>query len=277
MGRWATPHADGSTAHAPLSAGRLAYDAAVALECAFVVGMGEVGRRLASALAAAGAEVVPVTRDAGWDAVRADPRSPLLLCVREEALAPLLERLRGTDPARLVLVQNGWIRPLLGGIEGCTRGLIWFTSKGEFFRVLRASPFAGPLAAPLAAALEAGGIAASAVGPATFDALDAEKMGFNCVVGLPLAVHGVTLGEYLDRHRAEAEALFAESVGTCARALGVAADPGWWPAFLEVCEPLGWVRAASAKALEFRSGAVLRLAREQDVAVPVTERLLAAL
>lgn len=239
--------------------------------------MGEVGRRLASALAATGVEVVPVTRDAGWDAVRADPRSPLLLCVREEALPPLLDRLRGTDPARLVLVQNGWIRPLLAGLEGCTRGLVWFTSKGEFFRVLRPSPFAGPLAAPLAAALEAGGIAAAAVPPAAFGALDAEKMGFNCVVGLPLAVHGLALGEYLDRHGAEAEALFAESAGTCARALGAAADPEWWPTFLRACEPLGWVRASAAKALEYRSGAVLRLAREQGVAVPVTERLLAAL
>jgi ketopantoate reductase len=243
-------------------------------ERAFVVGMGEVGRRLGSALGAAGVEVVPVTRDVGWDAL--DAGSPLLLCVREEALPPLLERLRGTDPARLVLVQNGWIRPLLGGIEGCTRGLIWFTSKGEFFRVLRASPFRGPLAAPLAAALGAGGIAAAAVSPAAFDALDAEKMGFNCVVGLPLAVHGVALGEYLERHAAEAEALFRESTETCARALGVAADPEWWPAFLAACAPLGWVRASAAKALEYRSGAVLRLARAQGVAVPATERLLSA-
>ena len=32
-----------------------------------------------------------------------------------------------------------------------TRGLIWFTSKGEFFEVLRESPFHGPCAAELAA------------------------------------------------------------------------------------------------------------------------------
>jgi ketopantoate reductase len=36
------------------------------------------------------------------------------------------------------------------------------------------------------------------------------------------------------------------------------------------------VRAASAKALEFRNGAVLRLADDLGIGVPVTARLLAA-
>jgi hypothetical protein len=62
----------------------------------------------------------------------------------------------------------------------------------------------------------------------------------------------------------------------CARSLGVAADPGWWAAFRRVVEPLAWVKASAAKALEYRSGAVARLARELDIEVPVTARLLAA-
>jgi hypothetical protein len=70
--------------------------------------------------------------------------------------------------------------------------------------------------------------------------------------------------------------LFRESVDVCARALCVAAEPAWWDDFRRAVEPLGWVRAAAAKALEYRSGAVARLARELGTAVPVTTRLLAA-
>jgi hypothetical protein len=200
----------------------------------------------------------------------------VLVCVREETLDDFLPRVTGIGPARLAFVQNGWIRPLLGGLPGATRGLIWFTSKGEFFRELRPSLFGGPLAEMLAAALGRGGLTAMAIGDAGFRAAEAEKMGFNCVVGLPLAVHGLTLGDYLERRAGEAEALFRESVDVCARSLGVQADPAWWDEFRRAVEPLAWVKAGAAKALEFRSGAVARLARELNVAVPVTARLLAA-
>jgi len=241
-----------------------------------VIGMGETGRRLAAALSAAGVANVPVTRERGWEAALADPRSVRLVCVREEALAVVLARLEATPPQRVALVQNGWIRPALGRFAGCTRGLLWFTSKAEFFRVLRPSPFAGPAAGALAAALTAGGIAAEAVGTREFAAREAEKMGFNCVVGLPLAVHRLSLAEYLAQRPEEARALFEESVGAAAAALGVAVSPAWWPAFLAAAEPLGFVRSAAAKALEFRNGAVLRLARAAGLDAPVTERLLAA-
>lgn len=243
---------------------------------ALVIGMGEVGRRLARALRQAGVEIVPVTREAGWEAAAASTPEPRLVCVGEAQLPPVLERLREVSPSALVFVQNGWVRDHLAGAGGATRGLIWFMSKGDFFRVLRASPFSGPLAAPLAAALEAGGIAAVAIDEPAFRSAEAEKMGFNCLVGLPLAVHRVSLAEYLQRHHAEAEALFEEATTVTARALGVAPSPAWWPEMLRLAEPLGWVRSAAPKALEHRNAAVLALARQLGVAVPVTERLLAA-
>ena len=241
-----------------------------------VIGMGEVGRRLAAALSGSGHEVVAVTRDSGCGEALADSAGLLLVCVREEALAGVLARLEGISPERVVLVQNGWIRPLLGRFGAATRALIWFTSKGEFFRVLRPSIVCGPAAPPLAAVLGHAGIAAEAAPAEAFAGAEAEKMGFNCVVGLPLAVHRVTLGDYLAHHGEEAHQLFSESVAAPARALGVPASREWWPAFLDVARPLGWVRATGAKALEFRSGAVLRLAREHGLSAPVTERLLAA-
>ncbi|MBZ5588036.1 MAG: hypothetical protein LAO05_05680 [Acidobacteriia bacterium] len=242
----------------------------------FVVGLGEVGRRLAGALTASGTDVAPVTRQGGWEHLSGDREAPVLVCVREEALSDTVSRLRNVAAERLVFVQNGWIRPLLGGVQGCSRGLIWFTSKGEFFRVLRASVFSGPAAPAVADALKRGGIAAAAIGTEAFAGAEAEKMGFNCVVGLPLAVHALSLGEYLDRNAAEAEAVFSEAAGVTARALGVTPSNDWWPEFLRVAKPLGWVRSAAPKALEFRNGAVARLARERGERTPANERLLKA-
>jgi hypothetical protein len=242
----------------------------------FIVGMGEVGRRLSEALAAAGVETRAVTRASGWDEALDASDGVLAVCVREEALPEVLERLHDVNPRRLVFVQNGWIRPLLAGFSGCTRGLVWFTSKGEFFTALRLSVFCGPVAVFLAEALARGGIPSGAVGEAAFAAAEAEKMGFNCVVGLPLAVHAVSLSEYLAEHREEAEAVFTEAVRATAAALGTGPPPGAWEAFMESAVPIGWVRAATAKALAYRNGAVVRLARDCGLRAPVNEGLLAA-
>lgn len=240
----------------------------------FIIGMGEVGRRLAGALAAAGVKTVPVTRQSGWEEAVADPDGVLLVCVREEALDEVLPRLHGVGPKRLAFVQNGWVRPLLAEFKGFTRGLVWFTSKGEFFRVLRSSIFSGARAKFLASALERGGIPSVAVGEDAFATAEAEKMGFNCVVGLPLALHRVGLSEYLERHREEAQAVFTEATSVTARAMGATASRGWWDDFVRVSEPIGWVRVSAAKALEYRNGAVVRLARELGLAAPANEHLL---
>ena len=244
------------------------------LEPIHIIGPGEVGRRLARALRASGSEVVEVTRREGWDRAAHDPDGVRLVCVREEDLSAVLDALEGVPRGSIVCVQNGWIRPVLSDAPDVTLGLIWFTSKGDFFRILRPSPFHGPHGAEIAARLTAGGVPATSVDSTEFAELEADKMGFNCIVGLPLAIHGVTLERYLGDSDDEAHALFEESVTTCARALGVTADPEWWRAFRTSARPLGWIRTTVAKALEFRNGAVARLARRHGIAVPVTERLL---
>ena len=241
-----------------------------------MIGMGEVGRRLAGALERAGVDVVRVMRAAGWEQTLSADAGARIVCVGETQLAAVVERLRSVPPESLVFVQNGWIRPDLAAVAGHTRGLVWFTSKGEFFRSLRPSLFAGPLAVDMAAVLSAGGIAAEALDDAAFRAAEAEKMGFNCVVGLPLAVHGITLAEYVTRHPAEARAVFDEAAAVTARALGVAADPGWWADFLLAAEPLGWVKSGAPKALAYRNGAVVALARRLGLDAPINLRLLAA-
>ncbi len=242
----------------------------------YVIGMGEVGSRLAGALETAGTEVVPVTRDSGWNAVLRDDGAVRLACVREEALPEVLERLRPVPGHRIALVQNGWIRPLVENLDGVTRGLIWFTAKGDFFRVLRPSPFGGPLADALATRLSAGGIPATAVDRPAFDREDAEKMGFNCVVGLPLAVHGESLGDYLANRRPEAREVFDEAVAVSALAAGTEPDAAAWSRFLDLTRPLHWVRTSAAKALEYRNGAIVRLADRLGADAPANRRLLAA-
>ena len=246
-----------------------------ALPTVYIIGMGEVGARLERGLRRSGVETAAVTRSNGWAEALADSDGLYVVCVREQDLAEVLGYLNGVQGDRIALLQNGWIRPLLHNFPGVTRGLIWFTAKGEFFTVLRASPFSGPLAGPLADALTAGGLPSEAVDEDVFDRLDADKMGFNCVVGLPLAVHGLSLSEYLESRREEAHAVFDEAITVCARALGTAADSHAWENFLLSAQPLGWVRVANAKALEFRNGAIVELARRQGGEAPVNTRLMA--
>jgi ketopantoate reductase len=239
-----------------------------------VIGMGEVGRRLAGALQRAGIAALPVTRTEGWDEAREDRKGLCLVCVREEALAEVLDTLHGVPSERLVLVQNGWIRPLLHDLPNATRGLIWFTSKGEFFQILRPNFFSGPTAGDLSLALAAGGLPSEAVDTPLFDRLDADKMGFNCVVGLPLAVHGASLEEYLETFPEEAQAVFDEAVDACAAATGAEVDGDAWDAFRASAEHLGWVRVSEAKALDFRNRAVVALAAELGRQAPANSGLL---
>lgn len=246
----------------------------IALSRAYVVGMGQVGRRLAGALSRAGVQAIPVTRTRGWDEVRGDDQGACIVCVREESLAEVLDTLHNLPSERLVLVQNGWIRPLIHDLPDVTRGLIWFTSKNEFFQILRPNPFSGRLAGDLALALAAGGLPSEAVDHETFDRLDADKMGFNCVVGLPLAFHGLTLAEYMDDHASEARAVFDEAVAACSAAAGATPRPDGWDALCESAGHLGWLRVAAAKALDFRNGAVVALAASLGSSAPVNAELL---
>lgn len=238
--------------------------------------MGEVGRRLQGALERARWSVGAVTRSSGWDRAL-DPRDPCprIVAVREEQLQAVLDRFPATMRGKLVLVQNGFLEPVHGDLGAVTRGLVYFTSKGDFFKVLCPSPFHGAQATALAAALVEGGIAAS-----TLDDLDAflaamvVKGVWNAVVGLPLAVHGVDLATYLRDHRREFDALVTESALAAGKHYEVAVDPrSAADTILETTRELGWVRGGK-KALPWRNGAIAWFGRTQDVETPVNDRLL---
>jgi len=247
----------------------------------FVIGMGEVGRRLVAALDAAGATPRPVTRGAGWE-VALDPGDPAarVVAVREEDLAEVWRRFEPILRSRLVLVQNGFLEALVGGagaLAAAARGLIWFTAKGDFFRELMPSLFWGTAAEPVAAALARGGLAARVVSDrAEFRRELVLKGAWNAVVGLPLAAHGVDLATYRSAYAAELAALVGESCRAASAEYGIAVTGDEALARLDATTgELGWVRGGT-RALAFRNGAIARFGRRHGVPTPVTDRLLRA-
>ncbi len=243
-----------------------------------LIGPGEVGSRIGAALDSQGWRVNPVTRTRGWDRA-SDPgdRSPRLVAVREEDLSAVLARLGTELRDRTVLVQNGFLEAVHGDLGAVTRGLIYFTSKGEFFEVLCASPFFGPYGEPLARALSEAGLAAEAIDDRE-DYLRAmiAKGIWNVVVGLPLAVHRLDLGTYLASRHHEFRALVDESARAAAAAYECDVDPeAVATKIIETTERLGWV-GGGKKALPWRNGAIARFGRLHSIPTPINDGLLMA-
>lgn len=237
-----------------------------------VVGAGEVGRVF---VRCAGAANVKVLRR-GDEVADSAPHGPIVVAVREGDLAPLVEPLR-PFASRAVFVQNGHVDEVLAPLGGeVTRGLLWFTAKGEFFRALCPSVFHGPMAKTVADALEAGGVPAREESDREAFAREAVfKLAWNNVVGLPLAAHGVELAVYLATKGDEATAVVDETARVMGAHHRVAVDAGEAVAkLLATTTELGWMKGG-AKALEFRNGAVARIGRALGIATPVNDRLLA--
>lgn len=241
-----------------------------------IIGRGEVGRVFERAASQAGETVRLIVRGDRLSERLLD-QGPIIVAVREEDLEGVLESLRSACAERIVLVQNGDIDPLLVDVGRVTRGLLWFTAKGELFKVLAPSPFFGPLAPEIVDRLSRAGVAAEVLEDE--GALRREvvmKLAFNNVVGLPLAVHALSLGEYLAQRREEARAVVTETCAAMSAALGVHVDAdAAFARFLETTRELGSLRGGK-KALAFRNGAVVRWGRQHGIDVPVNRALLEA-
>ena len=239
-----------------------------------VLGAGEVGRVVLRAAEAAGLERRAIRR--GEPIGSALPTGPLVVAVRETDLAALIPELAPIAD-RTVFLQNGWIEPILAPLgPRVTVGLIWFTAKGPLFRVLAPSIFHGPLAGELVSLLRSGGIEAREEPDlAVFRREVAYKLSWNCVVGLPLAVSGLTLDAYLAAHEDEARAIAGEVAAVLTRELGVPVEGA--EAHARLLATIGGLGGATGgtKALELRNGAIARLGRVHGVPTPVNDRLLA--
>lgn len=243
-----------------------------------VIGLGDVGRRLLAALDHAGVPAQGVTRTSGWDAALAPELTALrIVAVREEQLAEVLNRFPGDLRQRLVLVQNGFLESRLGDLGRLERGLIWFTSKGDFFRPLAPSLFYGPSARGLAEALERGGLPSRPLESQSEFLKEMIIKGlFNSVVGLPLAIHQLTLAEYLAQKEDEWRALLEEGTAATAHFYGIEVTAAEAAQRLRSStEPIGWTRGGT-KALPFRNGALARMGRRAGIPTPTHDRLLRA-
>lgn len=241
-----------------------------------VVGPGEVGSVFIRAAEGADEAVRVVRR--GESTLSASLREgPIVVAVREEDLTEVAEALR---PAarRAVFVQNGYIEPVVDPLGDVTRGLLWFTAKGDFFHVLAPSPFFGPQAEAIVGILARAGIDASVCAdPVELAREKAFKLAWTCVVGLPVALRATTLAAYLDQERVEAATIVDEACSVLSAAWGVHVDPtDAYARLLETTGDIGWM-TGSTKALSMRNGAIAQLGRAHGVPTPVNDRLLGQL
>jgi ketopantoate reductase len=236
---------------------------------ATLLGAGEVGRVFLRAK-----RRVRVIRRG--EAVEAAPAGTVLVAVREEDLGALVEPLRPVA-SRCAFVQNGLVDDVLAPLGEVTRGLVWFTAKGETFHVLAPSVFYGPRAEDCARWLGEAGVAARVEEDgARFHHEVARKLAWNNVAGLPPYVRKVTLGAYLTEHRDEARAVIDETLRVCAARWGTPVDTDDVLALvLATTGPIAGLRGGN-KALAYRNGAVQRLGRALGVATPVNDALLAS-
>lgn len=233
-----------------------------------LVGAGEVGR----VFLRAGRDVRVIRRG---EAVTPAAAGTVLVAVREDDLPALVEPLRSVA-ARCAFVQNGLVDDALAPLGEVTRGLVWFTAKGETFHVLAPSVFHGSRAADCAAWLEAAGVAARVEpDPARFRHEVARKLAWNNLAGLPPFVRGVTLGEYLAAHGDEARAVVDETLRVCSARWGTPVDTDEVVALVRATTaPIAGLRGGD-KALAWRNGAVQRLGRALGVPTPAHDALLA--
>ena len=176
-----------------------------------------------------------------------------------------------------MLVQNGFLEAVHGDLGPVTRGLIWFTAKGDLYRQLAPSVFHGPNAAWLASTLSRGGLDALEVPERSAFLREMILKGlWNAVVGLPLAVHGEDLGTYLARRGTEWRALLDEGARAASREYGVTVSGDDAAACLVATTPgLERIRGGT-KALRWRNGALALFGRRHGVPTPVNDRLLRA-
>jgi ketopantoate reductase len=244
----------------------------------FLIGPGEVGRRLGGALQRSGWRVEAIGRGGDWSAA-GDPTDPAprLVAVREEDLGAVLARLTGPLRSRVVLVQNGFLEAVHGDLGAVSRGLVWFMSKGDVFHELTTSLFYGPLADELVPPLSEGGLDVARVedgAPALREMI--LKGIWNCLVGLPLAVSGLELDAYRRERQAELMEMIREGCATTGAEYGVKVTPDEALACIDsTIGPIGWVKGGM-KALAWRNGAIALFGRRHGISTPLTDSMLAS-
>ena len=209
------------------------------------------------------------------------PGAPIVICVRNDDLDAVLERVPLARRPDLVFIQNGMLEDFLAerGLLGATRGLLFLSvaSRGAAIEVGGTSPFTGPHAELMARRFQAIDIAAEAIDRARFTAVMLEKLLWNCVFGLLCQVHGCDVGTVLDAHAGALDTLVAELAAVGRAALGVQVGDA------ELIERLGaYARSiprvrAAVREWRWRNGWFVRTAERLGLTLPLHARLSARL
>ncbi len=226
-----------------------------------VVGMGEVGRRVAEGARRAGVSVREVRRGPSLAQAVASMDGPIVLAMREDDLeAPLREAL-ALRPRDVIVTQNGWIDELLEGHE-VTRAVLWFTAKGDFFESARETVVGGPWADAMVRWVREAGAPARVASPDDALREAREKAAWSCLVGPALAAWERTFAEAVALNEPAARGIIDEACSVASRALGVPVSAkGAWTMVEQTVGPLGWMRGGS-RGLRWRTGRIVRWAEE---------------
>jgi ketopantoate reductase len=242
-----------------------------------IVGLGEIGRRLAQAAETLGISVQTVTRTANR-ALLAEPAGvPLLICVREYDLAAVLAAVPVARSRDVIFVQNGFVDELVAGCPESTRAVLWFTAKGTFFADVLPSPVHGPLAGLARRLVSAAGASAETITDTNvFRRYALEKSVWSCVVGAPLAVWDMDLATARHERAAEIHDIVDE---TCAVVQAQFGDRIPAERVLATIDDtslkLGWMRGGT-KAVAWRNGKVVEWGARTGVATPANAAIVAA-
>jgi ketopantoate reductase len=242
-----------------------------------IVGMGEIGKRLAAAGDSLGVTVTRVTRSQNSDAVPGPAGTPLLLSVRESDLPEVLAKIpreRGRDT---IFVQNGFVDEAIAPYKDHTRAVLWFTAKGSFFADLLQSPVFGPRADIVRRLIRAAGASAEEIADRdVFRRYALEKAVWSCVVGAPLTVWGCDLTTARHQRMADIEAIVKEACSVVRAALGAEIEPARVLATLDdTSTQLGWMRGGT-KAIGWRNGKVVEWGRKYGIATPANRAVVDA-
>ncbi|MBX2797827.1 MAG: hypothetical protein KTR31_09170 [Myxococcales bacterium] len=245
-----------------------------------VVGRGRIGSALARRGAAVGTPVTGIGRDDGWEALDAAAGDPVLVAVRNDDLAAVVERTPTHRRPDLVFLQNGAIRELLAdlSVASCTRGLLYFLASDRTSPVVEGmdSWFCGPHAQAVAAWLARAGLAAQAVDWARFSYYELEKLLWLACHGLLCEAHQATVGEVAAQHKRELHALVEELVEVGQITWGVSAPVPYMVDRMVQYSALIPDYRASVKEWSTRNGWLRDRARHFGLAIPRHEALLRA-
>ena len=202
---------------------------------AIIVGGGRIGSLLASL-----GESTMMTRS-GWPA-DAPTEGPIYVCVRNDALDAVIDATPIERRQDLVFLQNGMLEPYLKkkGLETASQALVYFAvaklGDPPTDGVTDVNPeglttATGKWAPAFQARLAKAGLKCHVKQGTAFKSAMMEKLIWICAFMLIGTVHGCTVGEVVEKHETEFDALAVELADAGGKAIGVDLDR--YPGFLD--------------------------------------------